>query len=153
MSTQQLLGTFDLHSLVEKDLLKDAHSCPVSFETAEVLHYHCKNETLCHIQMPSAGEVDMFGNPIRQPILWNLGQWRVSTEKWMRAKHRSETERQERAVFDANVKIVAYALYKTLGFSPDQSRILAYRLLNDKDFARIKALGVPKLYNNYNELP
>lgn len=150
-SHAEILGTFDIPKLVE-DLLHDSHSRSISFDTAEVLLFHCKNERICHIQLPGHGEVDTFGNPIKQPILWDIGQWRISTERWLRAKSRSEKEMQERAVFDANVKVVAYALYKTLGFSPDQSRILAYRMLNEKDYGRIKALGVPKLYTNYNEL-
>lgn len=152
MTNQELLGTFSIIPLV-RDLLGDSYSRPISFETAEVLIYHCKNEHLCHIQMPQPGEVDITGKPITHPILWEIGQWRISTEKWLRAANRSEQERQERAVYDQNIKIVAYALYKTLGFSPDQSRILAHRLLREKDFNRIKALGVPKLYTNYNEIP
>lgn len=146
------LATFFLRPLV-RDLLRGEYYIPISEDTAEIILMHYKNQRVCHVQYPSDQDVDILGKPIDTPILWEIGAWQTSSEKWLKGKIRSEKEREERFILDANINLVARCILKMAYINPDAARVIARKCILNKDFVRIKAFGCARLYKTIKELP
>lgn len=139
--------------ILVKDLLGEAHYVSISRLTAEILYGHCKNRHTCHIQFPGEEDVDVMGRVINEPILWSMSAWQSAVERRLKAKLRSDRERDERFIFEANIKLVGKALARFSGLEFEIARLTARRWLVDKDHAKIRAIGVVKLYTTIQELP
>ncbi len=146
------LASFYLKTIV-KDLLHGEHYTPISDETAEVILHHCKNRNLCHVQFPSDEDVDIIGVPISTPVLWEIGAWCRSSEKWLKVRNRSQKDREERFVLDANINMVSRKILKFAYVNPDAARIIARQWINNKQRGKLKMVGVEKLYTTVEELP
>lgn len=138
------------------DLLREEHYVPISDETAEVIMFHCKNKHTCYIQFPSDVDVDILGRAIETPILWEIGAWSRASEKWMKARNRSERDRADRFIMEANVNMVARKILKFAYVNPDAARVIAHSWVkgNVKGAkGKLKMVGVEKLYTTVEELP
>lgn len=133
------------------DLLHGYEEVPISNSTAEVLFLVCKNKVLCHVQYPGHGEVDITGKLITQPHLWAIERWQDSSEKWLRARAWSEKQRDERLVFEANIRKVQRAILKMAMISPEFATVLAHRMVKKNEMDKITALGV-RLFTNVKEI-
>jgi len=146
------LVTVPLQALV-KDLLGAAHYTSVSKVVADMLFIHTKNKHTCHIQFPSDSDVDMWDKPITAPILWNIGAWQASSEKHLRAKRRSQLEREARFILDANILLLGKAICRFTNIDFEICKLMARKWINTND-PRIKVVGLKRpLYTNVNELP
>jgi len=129
------------------------HCISVSQETAYAIFMACSNEHTCHVQFPTDKfNVDMFGEPITAPLVWDLAAWRASSERHLRAKMKAKAEKEERDIFEANRKIVARAILKISGLNMDQASVMAHRWLKEKNMSRIEMIGVTKLITKVEEL-
>lgn len=144
--------TLPLNVLVEH-LLHGEHYVPISMDVAEVIHHHTKNQHSCYIQFPSDDDIDIVGKYIDTPILWECGAWRTSSERWMKSKMRSQKERDERFILEANIVQVARCILRQAYVTPDAARMIARSMISKKDYARIKLVGCKKLYTTIEELP
>ncbi len=135
------------------DLLGHNHYVPVSPITAEVILMHTGNKHSCHIQLPSDNDVDILGRFIDSPLLWDWNAWNVSVERYHKNKIRAQQEREARFVFEANICLVAKKILIMAFVKEDAARMLAHKWLSKKDYARIKAVGVKRLYEHVKELP
>jgi hypothetical protein len=144
---KELLGKHIIH-------FRDGKHCiSVSQETAFCIFMACSNEHTCHVQFPADRfNVDMFGEPIAAPLVWDLNAWRASSERHLRAKMKAKAEKEERDIFEANRKIVARAILKISGLNMDQASVMAHRWLKDKNMTRIEMIGVTKLITKVEEL-
>lgn len=136
-----------------RDLLGHNHYVPISQLTAEVILMHTGNRHSCHIQFPSDNDVDVTGRFIDHPLLWDLNAWNTSVERYRKQKLRAQQEREARFVLEGNTRLIARALMRFANIESDPARCLAHQFLTKKDYARIKAVGVKRLYENVNELP
>lgn len=133
-------------------ILRDEHYVPVPDTVAEILFHHTKNNHTCYIQFPGDQDVDILGRFLTHPLLWSISAWRNSSERAMRARLRSQHEREQRFIFDANIKLVAKKMCTATGINFEICKLEARRWLLRKD-SRVHAVGVVKLYTTIEELP
>jgi len=144
-------GTFLLEPLI-KDLLRGDHYVAVSEDTAFVIQTVTDSKQFCHLQFPTDNDVDILGRPIESPILWEIGAWSTSSEKWQRQKLLSQRRIDEYNIFNANVHRIARAILKIAYVNPDAARVLAHGMLMRHEEERIKSMGVNKLIETVEEL-
>lgn len=154
MSLQNItpLVSLPLDVLVH-DLLGEAHYVSVSKLTAEIIFGHCKNKHTCYVQFPGDNDVDVLGRFISEPLLWSMSAWKSSVERAAKQRLRSEYDREQRFIFEANVKLVAKRLATFSGLEFEIAKLMAWRWLKDGQHDKIKAVGVVKLYTTIKELP
>lgn len=123
---------------------------PIPKQTAELIRAITKNnpESGFHIQFTSRD-----GEPLDEPVLWAYSFWVVDHEKTMQQRAYSERQRQERFIFEANVKLVEKALSKFLSVDlGDITHVTAYQYVKKNMKQQMKAIGVEKLYKDIKEL-
>lgn len=104
--------TIPLKILVD-ELLTDSHYKEIVDSTlALVLSELGKKQCYYYIQFPGDNDVNIFGHPIKRPILWRYSKWADSTERYLRAQARAQKEREERFVQEFNINRVKRALSK-----------------------------------------
>jgi len=145
------LVSFPLEEIVDA-LLGGLDFVEIPQAVAEQLLIVSKNKHVCHVQMPSDENLDIFSSPILVPRLWSLKHWQFSAEKWLRARSLSDKNREARFVYDANVKIISKAILRLAYVTPDAATVLARMMLDKHDYNKIKALGVKKLIEHSNEI-
>lgn len=150
-NTSVKTGVFPIEPIV-RDLLGEAHYVSISQVTAEIIYIHCRNKWLCHVQFVTDDDATILGEPLKTPRLWSLQGWQMSVEKYLRDKARSARLRDERNIFDANIILVARAIYKVSGLPFDICKLQARRWLNENN-PKIYAVGVKKIYTTIQELP
>lgn len=97
--------------------------------------------------------VDRDGNKMPFPKVWQYTTWKQSNDLLEKQRKYSQQQRDERFVFEANVKLVQRAVRQTLLLSNDHAAILAYKLVKERKLPMIEhVLGVEKLYENVNEI-
>lgn len=149
--TKQLLVTFPLHNIIH-DLLHGEHYVSISEEVADCITMVTSNKHTAHIQYPSDDDCDILGQLITTPILWEIGAWQTSSEKWQRAKSLSQKRIDERNILEANIQRISKAILRTAYVGTDAARTLARIMLDRKDYSRIESLGVSKLITKTEEL-
>lgn len=96
---------------------------------------------------------DLMGQPLPFPKVWQYSVWKQSNDLLQKQRDYSEKQRQERFVFDANVKLVKRAARQVLLLSDEHASILAYKLVKEKRLSMIQhVLEVERLYENVNEI-
>jgi hypothetical protein len=144
--------TLPLQTLVHH-ILRGEHYVPISSDVAEIILHHTNNKHTCHVQFPSDEDVDILGNFIETPMLWEYGAWCRSSEKWLKMRVRSQKERDERFILEANITQVARCILRQAYVTPDAARMIARSMITKKDYARIKLVGCKKLFTTIEELP
>lgn len=157
MSKEPLLLTLPLTDFVDSHLGRGLdeqgkvrhlwHSRPIAKHLATIIYALTKNEHTCCIQW-----ADQYNPELREPVLWEYGAWINSTEKWMRAKVRSDMERVERNILAANTKIVAKAWADFSGVNVREAEVVAYRLLSGNNSTGIRVFYEGKLITKEEEL-
>ena len=94
-------------------ILGDNHYVPIDPQLAEAIYLVCRNKVVAYVQFPSDKDINIIGQPISQPYLWQLGKWYESTERWMKSKLRAEEERKARFVAEANIQRITAFLLRT----------------------------------------
>jgi len=155
-STEQLV-TFPLASIVSDLLRKNEGQDPQHFVTvceitAECLYTVCKNEHTCHVQMPSDDDVDILGKPITSPVLWEIGAWLNSSERWQRQKLMSQKRIDIHNIYNANINRISRCILRMSPINPDAARMLAHRWMERGDMVRIQMVGVNKLFEKVEEI-
>lgn len=145
------LVTLHLQPLV-KSLLGVAHYVTIEKEVAEILLLHTRNEHTCHIQFTSDIDVDLYGRFIDEPVLWEFGAWVASSERVLRGRIRSQKQREERFVLEANIIRVAKHICRMTSVDYEFCKLQARKWLLENS-PKIKAVGCNKLYTNVNEIP
>lgn len=153
MSTKTInpLVTLPLQTLV-RDLLGAAHYVTISKETAEILLLHTRNQHTCHVQFTSELDVDLYGRFIDEPVLWEFGAWANSSERVLKGRLRSQKQRDERNIFDANILMLAKHICKMTSIDYEICKLTARKWLNEKS-PNIQAVGCKKIYTTVEELP
>lgn len=124
-------------------------SKPIHPDDAAVIHAMTKNAYLCHVQFK-----DQYDDHLDNPVLWDFGHWRQSTEARDRIKRWSDSERVKRNIMDANVKIVGRVLESDLGMRGALVTATAYMILKSSNPVRkCMALGISKLITKEEEIP
>lgn len=140
-------------TILVKDLLGANHYVPISQITAECILFHTGNKRICHIQFPSIQDVDVSGKTITSPILWELNAWRTSVERQVKSALRAQEQRETKFVYEGNVNMIKKRIMENFGLDEQHANIYARMVLDKKDYARIRAYGVKRLYTNVKELP
>lgn len=157
MSIKPSLVTLQVGDLVA-DLLQDKGCVPVHRSVAESILLVCKNTILCHVQFPTDIDCEVFsemngGSKMQGPILWEIGYWQFSTEKWLREKKRSNDRRNEQFVLDENVRRVSKRLKLNFpSLSDDNIRSVARRYVMNKDERALEYFKVGKLATKIEEI-
>lgn len=122
---------------------------PIPKQTAELIRAITKNspESGYYIQFTSRD-----GVVLSEPILWQYSFWVVDNEKTMQMRAFSERQRQDRYVFEANVKLVSRALTRELLLEGDLCQVTAFQYVKKNMKAQMKAVGINKLYTDVKEL-
>lgn len=100
-----------------------------------------------HIQTKS-----QTGEELDDPVLWAYSFWVIDHEKTMQARNYSERMRNERFVFEANVKLVERKLISVLLLEGDIAHVTAYQYIKKGMKQQMKALGVGKLFTDVSQL-
>lgn len=148
---QNPLVTLHLHTLVS-DLLGASHYVTISKETAEVILLHTRNRHTCHVQFTSDMDVDLYGRFIKEPVLWDFNAWVNSSERVLKARIRSQKERDARNILEANILLVAKKLCRFSNIDYEACKLVSRKWLINND-PRIKAIGCDKIYTTIEELP
>lgn len=144
---KELLGPHIIHYTDHK------HCLSVEMETALAIFQATTNTHTCHVQFPADKyNVDMFGAPIKEPLVWDIRAWRLSSERHMRAKIRAKAEKDALDIQRANINRVKKAILKMSGLEPDQAAILAHKWVVNGNVERISMVGVTKLITSIEEL-
>lgn len=150
---EQRLVTLPLNTLVD-DLLQGFDYRTISKEIAEILSLVQDGQAQYHIQFPGENEVDISGNPIEEPRLWSLTHWRTNSERWQRARLRTEKERALYLVKEANIALLTKPLVKMFCVNPEAAKVIARIMLDKNQEDKIRYfLGDRKLYTNIKEIP
>ena len=138
--------TLPLSSLVHL-LLGDNHYRPLDIKTAQLIAEASSGTETCHVQF-----YDHDGTRLYQPVLWNLHQWRISTDSWLAAKARSDKARDERFVFDENVKRTARVIARETGIEGDASIVVARRMLSQGKIKQLGLLGLTNIARSIDDI-
>ena len=143
------LITLKLQTLVDL-CLRDAHSISIDKSTATLIFALTQNKHTCHVQFTDLE----YGDELVSPVLWNLHQWRMSTDRWKQTKAWAEKEKIKDWIFKANVDRVAKYIGKKCPclMGTDASRAIAYGLLKRNNIEGIRAIGCNKLIERQEEL-
>lgn len=128
--------------------LRSDQKRPITVKRAEILEILLDGLQIAHVQW----EDSEFGTPLQQPILWWWKDWVSDVERVSNLHKRSERERAERFILEANVKLVAEHIEAEAFLSEEQARQLAFKWIKNKQLARIRAVGVEKLIERIEEL-
>lgn len=122
---------------------------PIPKQTAELVRAITKNspESGYHIQFTSRA-----GEPLAEPILWQYSFWVSDHEKTMLQRAYSEKVRNDRFVFEANVRLVTRAYSKYFLVEGDLATISAYQYVKNNKKVQMKAIGVTKLFTDVSQL-
>lgn len=122
---------------------------PIPKQTAELIRAITKNspESGYHIQFNSRA-----GEPLNEPVLWSYSFWVQDNEKTMLQRAFSERQRNDRFVFEANVRLVARAYTKYTLVEGDLAQITAFQYVKKNMKAQMREIGVEKLFDNVNQL-
>lgn len=125
------------------------HFChPIPKDTAILIYHLTNNEHTCFIQW-----ADKFNPELRQPHLWDWSAWQFHCDKWERAKARSDFERQERYVFEANVKMLLKPIMQYFSLPEGAANIIATKWVRTNNIVAVETVGIKKLYTMEDKLP
>ncbi len=115
---------------------------------AEIIFHKTQNNHTCFIQW-----ADKYNPELKEPVLWEYNAWMGNTERWERQKRRSDMERIERNLLEANVKLVsrAWSEYSQVPLGAN-TEIVAYSMLKQKREKAIRVFYVGKLITKEEEL-
>lgn len=124
------------------------HDKPIDEDIAAVIEAKTGNQIICYIQ-----HADELSPNLDSPILWNLEAWKTNTERWLRAKRWSDSERAKRNIFEANMKIVTRAVEQELALRGEAAIGAALALLKQNNMNKLRILGISKLIKQESEIP
>lgn len=122
---------------------------PIPKQTAELIRAITKNspESGYHIQFTSRD-----GEPLHEPVLWQYSFWVTDHENTMKQRAFSERQRNERYVFEANVRLVSRAYSKYTLVEGDLAQITAFQYVKKNMKSHMREIGVERLYTDVKEL-
>ena len=118
----------------------------IPLEIAKSIYAICENKHTAYIEFP----------PNSQPILWDYSQWKSSYERHLILKEKSEKERIERFIQEANIKLFSKAYSRVLSISIESAEVLAAHLVRENNPSKLKAsmllLNLTKIITKKEEL-
>lgn len=123
----------------------ESNSIPM--EEAKNIFQLTKNQHSCHIEFKS-----LEGAPLQFPLLYTLQAWQNSAERFEKQKAYSHKQRIDKFIQEANVKIVMKTLDVHWGIEGITAEMTAHKLVTQKKWRQIAALGVKKLVTKEEEL-
>ena len=89
------------------------------------------------------------------PRLWIWSEWNETQSNLEKQRAYSQRQRDERFVFDANVKVVVSYVKKFFGLEGDMANIIATRYLRTGNLAMLQLMGMEpdELYKDIKEVP
>lgn len=116
--------------------------------TATILDSIFKDGQLYKIQF------DNFdGSAKEYPLLRSYKEWDTDYLTYLRRKRKSDEERIERNIVNANIKIISIHLMKMLSLDESNAKSAALKLLKNFSPTKLKALGCPPLVSTEEEIP
>jgi hypothetical protein len=159
MSDKQLTITIPLDEFVRshlgitpnsKDGVTDQmwHHRDIPLWLADLIVAKTNNISSCYIQYP-----DKYDPHLKTPRLWDLSAWHTYSDSWERQARRSEQERKERFLLDANSHLLARAWLKSdwCGVSETMAIAICRKWLVEGKLGVVKMLGVT-LYKTIEEI-
>lgn len=108
-----------------KDVLGEAHSATICWESVEILQLKAsKCPELIHVQT-----TDRDGHRLEHPRLWRWSAWKADCESFLHAQKRSEEQRIARFIFEKNMHLTSRGITRFSGIEGDAANVLAYRHL------------------------
>lgn len=135
--------------------LGDSHSRSIPSTLADGIEQIPNWTEYCHIQREECNDwrdEKITFRKLLNPTLWYRHRWLEQSAHWITIKGQSELDRIQRRIFEANVKIVMAAVTRVLSIEGDAAHSVARKLLRDKKYQNIRALGVSKLVTKEEEL-
>lgn len=123
-------------------------SKPIPKDTAFLIFSITQNEHTCFIQW-----ADKYNPELKQPHLWDWAAWQTHSDKWERAKARSDYERQERYVFEANVKMLLHPIMDYFSVPKDNANIIATNWVRKNNTVALEIVGLSRFYTMEDKLP
>jgi hypothetical protein len=156
MPDKNTLATLFIQDLIT-DLLKDRGTVEISERNAHIITSICNQQWLCYVQFLGDADIEMYlslGHTLPlSPVLWEIGYWRRSSERWVRGKIEAEERRRSKFIEDENIRRVSKRVRLTFPHvNEEQSRILARQYLNNKDENALKFFNVGKLVTKMEEI-
>lgn len=135
-------------SQIVKLILRDDFERDIPTPLAEIIEILAKDTLICHVQWNDKYNPDLTG-----PKLWLYQAWATHSDRWERAKKKSEEERVKRFIFEANVRIVTKACKAYLNLDDNWGTSTAFALLKQNRMIAIEAIcGKNKLITKEEEL-
>jgi hypothetical protein len=135
--------------------LGDSHSRSIPSALADGIEQIPGWKEYCHIQREECNDwrdEKITFQKLLNPVLWYRYRWLEYSDYWMTIKGKSELDRIQRRIFEANTKIVMAAVTRVLSIEGGAAYSVARKLLRDKKYQNIRALGVNKLIIEEEEL-
>ena len=86
-------------------------------------------------------------------VLWEYKWWKESSEKWEKDKAKSESERRERFIYQANMENVVKALKKDpFNIIGDRAIETAHSFIKKRQIKKLEYIGV-KLIERFEDIP
>lgn len=120
-----------------QDVLGDTHYQPIGYDRAEAIVKLTGNSKLCFVQFPSEDCPE-----ISAPLLWKYSAWADSVERNRIAKERANKARIIAWIREENIIRIKRAILRICLVSPDQAHLLACRMHDKKQFAKIASFGI-----------
>lgn len=112
-------------------------SCrPIQTEIAEIIVLLTDNKHTCFIQWD-----DDYSNHLKQPLLWDYGEWLKHSDRHQRAQAYSQHQREERFILEANIKLLSKAITSAISLEGEHATLLAHKLLLRQQHGKIRLLA------------
>ena len=117
--------------------LREDFSLVISKKLGEVIEKISKEKLICHIQWTG-----FDGKKLHNPIVWRYKYWVDSSEKWQKDKDRSDRERTERHIFNANVKRVSKRCMEFMLMDEQHASSTAFCIVKHNKKNAMEMLGI-----------
>jgi hypothetical protein len=147
--TSPLLNDVPLNELLEAILPLKSEQCrPIPKVIAHILSNALKDRLDYKVQFNS-----FDGEELAKPYLWLYSDWYNCSQRYYADKERSERERVERWIKNANIENLTKALMKSQGFDKKYAQETAINLLRKGATIEVlEVFGLKKLITSEKEL-
>lgn len=133
--------TLPFYKFVDRYLLQGLDKVQVALEDAELFALLDKDQCLIHVQFNELST----GAKLKNPLVWNIKDWKSSYQKWCMDKERSDRERRESCRMYENIELINKSMMKQFGIDdPEIFRKIATKLAKTKsnDVPGLKQLDI-----------
>ena len=107
--------------------LGDSHSKPVPdnlLHLVPAIKAVARKTLICHVR-----EADEWDPLICRPIIYRYSKWIEDSDRWLKQKRRSDKERDDRFIFEYNVKLIAKFLNREYQYDMDKGLVIGFSWL------------------------